>query len=116
MVLGALLLLAPVGVLDLLGLPPADSYFYVAILGAVLVGIGVALLVEVYGKQPRLRGLGLGGAIAINLCGGLALLLRLIVAPPELPLRGTLILWGVAIAVLGIAAAELGTRPWRDGG
>ena len=114
LVLGALLLLAPAGVLDLLGLPPMDTYFYTMILGAVIVGIGVALLLEVSGRQTRFRGLGLGGAIAINLCAGVALVLWLIVAPLGLPLRGTLVLWGVAIVVLAIAAAELGTRLGKD--
>jgi hypothetical protein len=113
LLLGVLLLLAPVGTLQLLGLPSTETYFYAVILGAVIVGIGVALLVELLGAPARTRGLGLGGAIAINVCGGLALLGWVIVNPFELPLRGTVVLWVVAAVVLGVAIAELAARSWR---
>ena len=111
--LGVLLLLFPAGMIGLLGMPPTDTFFYVTILGAVLLGIGVALLLELIGASSRLRGLGLGGAIAINLCGGGALLAWLVFKPIDLPLRGHVILWTVAIAVLGLAAAELLAKSWK---
>ena len=55
-----------VPIIDLLGLPPVDALFYPSMLGAILFGIGIALLLELIGYNKRLRGLGLGGAIVIN--------------------------------------------------
>lgn len=111
--LGVFLLLFPAGVVDLLGLPPTSTTFYPSILGAVLMGIGLALLVERFGADGGVRGLGLGGAIAINVCGAGALLVWLLVDPFDIPSRGYAVLWAVAILVLGIAGVELFTRSWR---
>jgi hypothetical protein len=111
--LGVLLLLFPAGLVDVLGLPATNTYFYASILGAVILGIGVALLVELYGAPAGVRGLGLGGAIAINLCGGGALLVWLVAVPLGLPLRGRIILWVVAVVVLAIGLAELAARSWK---
>ena len=110
LILGLLLILYPVGIVELLGLPPTDTYFYPIILGAVLFGIGIALLIERYGEPRKVRGLGLGGAIAINLSGAGALVIWLVISPFSLPIRGKIILWSVAIAVLAIALAEIVTN------
>jgi len=53
LILGLLLILYPVGIVELLGLPPTETYFYAIILGAVLFGIGIALMIELYGYQGR---------------------------------------------------------------
>jgi len=111
--LGVVLLLFPAGVVDLLGLPPTSTTFYPSILGAVLMGIGLALLVECFGADRGVRGLGLGGAIAINVCGAGALLVWLLVDPFDIPARGYAVLWTVAILVLVIAGVELFTKSWR---
>jgi len=114
--LGTLLLLFPAGVLDLLGLPETSTHFYPSILGAVLVGIGVALFIEVHGARRPVTGLGLAGAIAINIFGGGALLVWLLVAELDMPTRGHIVLWCVAVAVLTIGVFELLARPWRYDG
>lgn len=88
LLLGLLLLLFPAGVLDLLGLPPTNTYFYATILGGVILGIGVALCLEWWGAPRGVRGLGLGGAITINLCGGGVLLSWLVLGDLTVPLRG----------------------------
>ena len=111
--LGVLLLLFPAGMLELLGLPPTDTLFYATILGAVILGIGFALVLELWGAPRGVRGLGLGGAIAINLCGAGALLLWLLFGGLDLPLRGRGILWAVALAVLGIGVAKIATHSWK---
>jgi hypothetical protein len=111
--LGALLLFLPAGLIGLLGLPSTGTFFYASILGAVIFGIGVALVIELYGAEQGVRGLGLGGAIAINLCGGGALLSWLLFMPLEIPVRGLVVLWSVAITVLGIGLAELAAKSWR---
>ena len=107
--LGALLLLAPLGSLSLVGVPTPSNFLFTATLGGVLVGIGLALLASARG----LSGLGLVGAIAINACGALALLGWLVTASVELSTRGAATLWGIAIVVLVLALLELAARPWR---
>jgi len=111
--LGLILLLFPAGLLDLLGLPPTNTYFYASILGAVIFGIGVALFLELFGRAAGVRGLGLGGAIAINMCGGGALLIWLLLSPFTIPLRGHVLLWSLAVIVLGIGIAELSSKSWK---
>jgi len=113
LILGAILLFFPAGLVELLGLPPTSTYFYASILGAVIFGIGVGLLLEMYGARSRIRGLGLGGAIAINLCGGGALLVWLLAVPLSIPLRGRVILWVVAAVVLIIGIAEIAAKSWK---
>lgn len=113
LVLGTILLFFPAGLPELLGLPSTDTYFYPSILGAVILGIGAALLLELYGAPLRIRGLGLGGAIAINLCGGGALLVWLVAVPLEIPLRGQIILWVVAALVVIIGLVELAAKSWK---
>lgn len=113
LLLGIALLLFPAGIQRLLGLPPADTFFYVTILGGVIFGIGAALCLEWWGAPRRVRGLGLAGAIAINLCGGGVLLFWLASGRLALPLRGRVVLWIVALVVLGIGVAEIAARAWR---
>ena len=114
LVLGILLLLFPFGIAELLGVPESPINFYPTILGAVIFGIGVALLIEVYGAPRGMRGLGLGGAIAINMCGATALLIWLVVTPLGIPMRGYIILWTIAIIVLLIGLVELLTKSWKN--
>ncbi|MEJ2079565.1 MAG: serine/threonine-protein kinase [Acidobacteriota bacterium] len=113
LVVGVLLLFSPAGVAVWLGLPATGTSFYASILGAVILGIGLALLLELRAAPRRFRGLGLGGAIAINLSGGGALLVWLIAVPLGIPLRGYIILWIVALVVLVIGIVELATKSWK---
>jgi len=113
LVLGILLLLFPAGIVELLGLPYTNTNFYPGILGGVLFGIGLALLIERYGTTKNIRGLGLGGAIAINFCGAGVLLVWLLVAPFDIPIRGNIILWSIAIIVLIVGLAEIIAKTWR---
>ena len=113
LVLGIFLLLFPVGIDKLLGVPGSEMSFYPTILGGVIFGIGIALLIERYGFKNKIRGLGLGGAIAINLCGAFVLLIWLIIDPFSIPLRGYVILWSIAIIVLLVGIGEIITKSWR---
>lgn len=113
LILGILLLLYPAGVVDFLGLPSTDSYFYPTILGGVIFGIGIALCVELF-ISPKIHGLGLAGAISINFAGGLVLLYWLIFTRLDIPLKGFITLWIVAILVLGIGVIEVVTKSWRS--
>lgn len=113
LLLGAILLLFPAGLVKALGLPETNTFFYASLLGAVIFGIGIALVVELAGSGARIRGLGLGGAIVINLCGGGALLFWLLAVPLRIPARGRAILWIVAVVVLVIGLAEILARSWK---
>ena len=102
--LGLPLLLFPEAVSEFLGLPPIGATLYPAILGAVFVGIGVALLLQRF--KPALGGLGLGGALSINLIFGVVLAGWLFLSGVSLPLRGVLVLSILAVILVGISLAE----------
>lgn len=104
--LGILLMAFPAGLVKVLGIPMAESSFYPTILGGVLFGIGLALLIECYRKSSRIVGLGLGGAIAINLCGGFILAVWLLSDQLTLPLRGQILLWFLVLLLVGISLLE----------
>jgi len=93
-----------------LGVPPSDTSFYPTILGAVLLGIGIALFWEGIRSDTQPVGLGLGGAVAINLCGGLVLTGWLLFGDLSLPLRGQVVLWGLASILVLISLVELSMR------
>lgn len=112
LILGALLLLVPVGIIRFLGLPLTNTHFYPSILGAVLFGIGVALFIELAGNPKKIRGLGLGGAIVINMIGSFVLIGWLIFGNLVVPLKGRIILWIIAVVVFSIGIVELSIKSW----
>jgi hypothetical protein len=106
LILGLALIMTPRGVTRLICLPTAETYFYGVVLGAVLVGIGVALLVSLAYRD----GLGLRGAFAINFCGAAAVAAWLVVSPDTFCPRGLAILWTVVAIVFGLGIVELSER------
>jgi hypothetical protein len=108
--LGLLLLGFSRPLTDLLGVPYTTVSFYPTLLGGVLFGIGVALTIEAFRYPKGLVGLGLGGAVAINLCGGMVLLVWLLSGALDLPLRGLVFLWALAIVLVGISTVEMLTH------
>ena len=108
--LGLLLLGFSRPLTHLLGVPHTTVTFYPTLLGGVLFGIGVALTIEAFRQPKGLVGLGLGGAVAINLCGGIVLLIWLVSGALDLPLRGLVFLWSLAIVLVGISTVELLTH------
>jgi hypothetical protein len=107
LVLGVLLLSYPQWLADALGMPPVVTNFFPNVLGGVLFGIGLALLIAYRGGA---QGLGLDGAIAINLCGAGVVAGWLVVAPEAIPPRGRITLWIIALLVIGIGIVELQHR------
>jgi hypothetical protein len=71
-------------------------------------------LIERYGPSAGVTGLGLAGAVAINLCGGGVLLLWLVAGDLEIPVRGRIILWTVAIVVLLLSIVEAASSSRRQ--
>ena len=107
LVLGVFLLWYPDSVIDSLGLPNEGRPFFANILGAVLFGVGLALLIESWRPPLRITGLGLGGAIAINLCGGAVLAAWLLTGMADLTPFGQVALWALVVALVGLSAVEL---------
>jgi hypothetical protein len=104
--LGLVLLAFPFGSGGLLGLPNSGDNFYALILGAVLLGIGLALFVEVKYYDKGKRGLGLDGAIIINILASLVLIKILLSGTLNISQTGVIILWIVGILVLLIGLIE----------
>jgi len=104
--LGIVLLAFSEPVIKIFGLPQSDMSFYPNILGAVLFGIGIALLIE-YIRTGKFTGLGLGGAISINMMGGIVLFLWLVFGNLDIPAHGKIILWILDIVLIGISSLEL---------
>jgi hypothetical protein len=102
--LGVLLLAYPGWLAAALGLPPVTNTFFPNVLGGVLFGIGIALLLA---RRSEAHGLGLDGAIAINLCGAGVVVGWLVLAPGAIPPRGQITLWVIALTVISIGMAEL---------
>ena len=113
LLLGVLLLLFPIGVIDFLGLPQTNTNFYPSILGAVLFGIGLALLLELAGHAKHFRGLGLGGAILINIVGSFVLIFWLLFGSLNITMKGQVVLWVVGVIVFSIGIVELAARSWN---
>ncbi len=118
LLLGFALLVFSPAVVRVLGVPPDTVSFYPSILGAVLVGIGLALLLDLRRGPAHPGGLGLQGAVAINLCGGLALIGWLVWGDLGLSPRGKVFLWSLSAVLLAISLIELlaGRVPHRRSG
>jgi hypothetical protein len=112
--LGVVLAIFPKEFARLVGVPIPSSFFYVSVLGGVLIGIGLALLIQRFWGRSHVTGLGIEGAIAINFCGAGVLVAWLITGGLSIATRGLVFLWAVAILVLGIGAAEIVMRAFKS--
>lgn len=99
---GALLLLFPRTLARILGLPPVSETFWPRLLGAVLVSLAVAIVLEA--QLASKSGLGLAGLVAINLVTALALTGLLIMDRTAKTRRGRafIILFVVATTILAL--------------
>ena len=103
LMIGIVLLLFPIGIIDFFGLPQTNTDFYPSIL---------SLFLELAGHAKHFRGLGLGGAILINIVGSIVLIFWLVFGSLTIPLKGRIILWAIGLIVFSIGIAELATRSW----
>jgi hypothetical protein len=108
-ILGILLIIYPVQLIRFLGIPEATNPFYPSILGAVLCGIGVALIIEYQRAPSGAVGLGLAGAVAINICAALIIAILLVRGSLLLPVQGYLFLWLLVVVLVVISLVELFT-------
>jgi len=93
---------------EFLGVPEVESSFYPNILGGAFVGIALALLIEFFNKpEGKTYGLGLLGAIVINLCCGFVLIIWLLFGDLSLPLRGSILLWSLTVLLIVLSSFEL---------
>jgi hypothetical protein len=96
---------------------PIGGAFYPSLLGAVFVGIGIALVWEAGARRGRAAsGLGLLGACVINLCGGTVLMGWLAFGRLGLPRRGLAFLWGLAFVLVVLSGFELAVEVRRRNG
>ena len=108
LILGILLLAFCPFIVNLLGVPSTDNYFYPNILGGVFVGIAIALIIESLRKETtNYIGLGLIGAISINISGGIVLFFWLMFGGLDLSLKGLIFLWTLDIVLILISSIEL---------
>jgi hypothetical protein len=100
---GLTLTVAPRTLARLLGLPSADQPFWPRLLGALLIGLAAASLLE-----ARMQGgLGLAGSIAVNLAGATMIGALLILGRAGNTRRGRLLLWLIAGALIVLGLVEI---------
>jgi len=102
---GALLVLAPRMLARIAGLPPAEQPFWPRLLGGVLIGIAVAALVEVRFKSSI--GLGLAGAVSVNVATAATLGSMLILGQGGPSRRGRFALWLASAGLVILALVEI---------
>ena len=117
MIFGIGLLFFPDIVIGALGIPLPGTQFYASVLGAVLCGVGLALLAERFRRILGIAGLGPGGAICIKICTGGVLGAWLVHGRLPLPVHGYVLLWLVAVVLLILSGAEfwVQVQQSRDG-
>jgi hypothetical protein len=102
---GLMLAILPLTTARLLGLPAGTSGFWPRLLGIVLIGLAGAAFVE--GSAAGSRGLGLAGAVLINLLSAGMLIALLVVDRAAATARGRTTLWALAVLLLVLSLFEL---------
>lgn len=102
---GIPLLLTPRVLAHVLGLPPAESPFWPRLIGGLLIGLAMAALIEVRFKSSM--GLGLAGAVAMNVATAATIGSLLIMGQGGPTRRGHFTLWLVAAVLMIQALVEI---------
>jgi hypothetical protein len=102
---GLVLAIAPMSAVKVFGLPLTGTSFWPRLLGAVLIGLAVAMFLEA--RVTGSHGLGLAGCAVVNLAGAamMAALLVVDAGPPSV--RGRGLLWLLVIFLLVLSVLEL---------
>ncbi len=107
--IGLVMLFAPITAAKIAGLPHGNTTFWPRLFGAALIGIAAAFAVEGYTQlNPNLTagGLGLGGAVIINLVTILSLI-GTIVFRGVATRRGLLLLWSLSLTLTFLMLVEI---------
>ena len=99
------LLLIPLTVIRILGLPRSDSGFWPRLLGAVMIGLAGACALEL--RFPGTKGLALGGAIVVNLTVSAALAVMLALGGGAPTARGRIALWLLVALLISLSLIEI---------
>lgn len=102
---GLVLLIMPLTAARVLGLPLPQALLWPRLLGAILVGMAGATLLE--GAVSGSRGLGLGGLVLINLATAGTLITLLVLERASQTRRGKLFLWALAVWLIAFAVLEI---------
>jgi len=102
---GLVLLIMPLTAARVLGLPLPQAVLWPRLLGALLVGMAAATLLE--GSVADARGLGLGGLVLINLITAAVIITLLVLERGSQTKRGKLFLWTLAIMLFGLGLIEI---------
>jgi len=102
---GLLLVLAPMSVIKLLGLPRTETGFWPRLLGSVLIGLAGALFVE--GRAPGSQGLGLTGCVIVNF-SAVSMMVGLLALEAGLPsARGRAVVWALVVLLVCLSVLEI---------
>jgi hypothetical protein len=102
---GLILVLFSVTSPRLFGLPPTGGSFWPRLLAAVLVGVGLATVLQA-SLTPG-RGLGLAGLMAINLVAAAVVTGQLVMGETVTTKRGKATLWALVVTLTGLSLVEL---------
>ncbi|MEL6622618.1 MAG: ABC transporter permease [Pseudomonadota bacterium] len=102
--LGLSLLTVPITLARVVGLPHGNVGLWPRLLGAALIGIAAAIWVE--NDIKTVRGIGLGGLIAINAVGFVSLLVITLLLNPGTR-RGRIALWSATLVLFGLCVLEI---------
>ena len=102
---GLSLLVAPVTLSRLLGLPLPGASLWPRLLGAVLCGLAAATFIE--GTRPNAGSLGLVGCIAINLTAAALLAVVTGLGMGAETRRGRVVLWGLVALLIILVLFEI---------
>jgi len=102
---GVVLLIVPLTAARVLGLPLPQALLWPRLLGALLVGMAAAIVLE--GSVSGSRGLGLGGLVPINLISAAVIITLLVLQRGSQTRRGKLFLWTLAVVLVILGAFEI---------
>ncbi len=101
---GLPLIVAPLATIRLLGLPPTPTGFWPRLLGTLLLGISLAMFLE--GSVSGSRGLGLAGALIINVSAVSMMVAMLLLEAGPPSARGRALMWALIVLLLWLSALE----------
>jgi len=102
---GLVLLIMPLTTARILGLPLPQALLWPRLLGALLIGMAAAILLE--GSIAGGKGLGLGGLVLVNLIGAAVIITLLVMERGSQTRRGKLVLWGLAVGLIMLGLLEI---------